>query len=43
MHLDERFVTIHGVILNLFRVGWHLLRPANYSLSRAPPSLYGMR
>jgi hypothetical protein len=30
-HLDELF---HGVILNLFRAGGHLLRPANHRLLR---------
>ena len=30
----QRFLSIHGVILNLFRVGRHLLRPANYRILR---------
>ena len=31
----QRFLTVHGVILNLFRVGRHLLRPANHRILRA--------
>ena len=31
----QRFLSVHGVILNLFRVGWHLLRPANHRLLRS--------
>ncbi len=31
----QRFLSVHGVILNLFRVGRHLLRPANHRLLRA--------
>jgi len=31
----QRFLSAHGVILNLFRVGRHLLRPANYRTLRA--------
>lgn len=34
-HLDELFVKIQGHILNLFRVGRHLLRPANHRRLRA--------
>jgi putative transposase len=30
----QRFLSVHGVILNLFRVGRHLLRPANYLILR---------
>ena len=30
----QRFLSVHGVILNLFRVGRHLLRPANHRLLR---------
>jgi len=30
----ERFVTVQGVVLNLFRVGRHLLRPANHRILR---------
>ena len=30
----QRFLSVHGVILNLFRVGRHLLRPANYRILR---------
>jgi len=30
----QQFVSVHGVILNLFRVGRHLLRPANYRILR---------
>ena len=30
----QRFLSVHGVILNLFRVGRHLLRPANYRVLR---------
>ena len=31
----QRFLSVHGVILNLFRVGPHLLRPANHRILRA--------
>ncbi len=31
----QRFLSVHGVILNLFRVGRHLLRPANHRILRA--------
>ena len=31
----QRFLAVHGVILNLFRVGRHLLRPANHRMLRA--------
>ena len=31
----QRFLSAHGVILNLFRVGRHLLRSANHRLLRA--------
>ena len=31
----QRFLRVHGVILNLFRVGRHLLRAAHYRLLRA--------
>jgi len=31
----QRFLSVHGVILNLFRVGRHLLRPANHRMLRA--------
>ena len=30
----QRFLSVHGVILNLFRVGRRLLRPANYRILR---------
>ena len=30
----QRFLSVHGVILNLFRVGRHLLRPANHRILR---------
>ena len=30
----QRFLSVHGVILNLFRVGRHLLRPANHRMLR---------
>ena len=30
----QQFLSVQGVILNLFRVGRHLLRPANYRLLR---------
>ena len=30
----QRFLSAHGVILNLFRVGRHLLRPANHRILR---------
>ena len=30
----QRFLSVYGVILNLFRVGRHLLRPANYRILR---------
>jgi len=31
----QRFLSAHGVILNLFRVGRHLVRPANHRILRA--------
>lgn len=31
----QRFLSVHGVILNLFRVGRHLLRPTNHRILRA--------
>ena len=31
----QQFLSVHGVILNLFRVGRHLLRPANHRMLRA--------
>jgi len=31
----QRFLTVHGLIQNLFRVGRHLLRAANHRLLRA--------
>ena len=31
----QRFLTIHGVVQNLFRVGRHLLRSSNYRLLRS--------
>ncbi len=31
----QRFLSVHGVILNLFRVGRHLLGPANHRILRA--------
>lgn len=31
----QRFLSVHGVILNLFRVGRHLLRPVNHRMLRA--------
>ena len=31
----QRFLSVHGVILNLFRFGRHLLRPANHRMLRA--------
>ncbi len=31
----QRFLSVHGVILNLFRAGRHLLRPANHRILRA--------
>jgi putative transposase len=30
----QQFLSVHGVILNLFRVGRHLLRPANHRILR---------
>ena len=30
----ERFVSVHGVVQNLFRVGRHLLRAVHYRLLR---------
>ncbi len=35
----QRFLSVHGVILNLFRVGRHLVRPANHRILRAHSSL----
>ena len=26
----QRFLSVHGVVQNLFRLGWHLLRARNY-------------
>lgn len=31
----QRFLSVHGLVLNLFRVGRHLLRAAHYRLLRA--------
>jgi putative transposase len=31
----QRFLSVQGVVLNLFRVGRHLLRPANHRILRA--------
>jgi putative transposase len=31
----QRFVSVHGFVLNLFRVGRHLLRAAHHRLLRA--------
>ena len=31
----QRFLSVHGVIQNLFRVGRHLLRAVNYRMLRA--------
>ena len=31
----QRFLSVHGIIQNLFRVGRHLLRVANYQTLRA--------
>jgi putative transposase len=31
----QRFLSVHGVIQNLFRVGRHLMRPANHRMLRA--------
>ena len=31
----QRFVSVQGVVLNLFRVGRHLLRSANHRVLRA--------
>ena len=31
----QRFLSAHGIILNLFRVGRHLVRPANHRILRA--------
>jgi putative transposase len=28
----QRFLSVHGVVQNLFRVGRHLLRPAHHRL-----------
>ena len=30
----QRFLSVHGVVLNLFRVGRHLLRAAHHRLLR---------
>ncbi len=30
----QRFLSVHGLVLNLFRVGRHLLRAAHYRLLR---------
>jgi len=31
----QRFLSVHGIVSNLFRVGRHLLRAANYRMFRA--------
>ena len=31
----QRFLSVHGLVLNLFRVGRHLLRATNHPLLRA--------
>src|SRR5262245_62035178 len=31
----QRFLTVHGVVQNLFRLGRHLLRSSNYRMLRA--------
>ena len=31
----QRFLSVHGITQNLFRVGRHLLRVANYRILRA--------
>ena len=31
----QRFLSVHGVVLNLFRLGLHLLRSAHYRLLRS--------
>ena len=31
----QRFLSVHGLVLNLFRVGRHVLRAANHRLLRA--------
>ena len=33
-HQAQRFLSVHGQVHNLFRVGRHLLRPANYRVLR---------
>ncbi len=35
MSQAQRFLSVHGITQNLFRVGRHLLRPANYRMLRA--------
>ena len=31
----QRFLAVHGTVLNLFRIGRHLLRTVNHRLLRA--------
>jgi putative transposase len=30
----QRFASVHGIVQNLFRVGWHLLRAVHHRLLR---------
>lgn len=39
----QRFLSVHGVVLNLFRVGRHLLRPASHRILRERSFLVGLR
>ena len=34
----QRFLSVHSIIGNLFRVGWHLLRAVHYRMFRARAS-----
>ena len=39
----QRFLSVHGVVLNLFRVGRHLLWPASHRILRERSFLVGLR
>ena len=34
MQIEQRFLSVHGLVLNLFRVGRHLMRAVNHRLLR---------
>jgi len=39
----QRFLPVHGLVQNLFRVGRHLLRAVHHRLLRMAPSSCGVR